>query len=60
MRYVPFFVLVEVASKLINALQYYVGQPIVYNSVLGSAAFVLASLEYERLEVNANGEVADE
>ncbi|KAH9917010.1 putative cell wall glycosyl hydrolase YteR [Fomitopsis serialis] len=28
---------------------YYVGQPILYNSVLGSAAFVLASLEYERL-----------
>ena len=27
--------------------QYYVGQPIRYNSVLGSAAFVLASLEYE-------------
>ncbi|KAJ7141881.1 Six-hairpin glycosidase-like protein [Mycena crocata] len=28
--------------------EYYVGQPINYNSVLGSAAFVLASLEYER------------
>ncbi|KAJ7468610.1 Six-hairpin glycosidase-like protein [Mycena latifolia] len=27
--------------------EYYVGQPINYNSVLGSAAFVLASLEYE-------------
>lgn len=27
--------------------EYYVGQPILYNSVLGSAAFVLASLEYE-------------
>ncbi|KAF8183816.1 glycosyl hydrolase [Mycena galopus ATCC 62051] len=27
--------------------EYYVGQPISYNSVLGSAAFVLASLEYE-------------
>ncbi len=30
--------------------QYYVSQPILYNSVLGSAAFVLASLEYERLD----------
>ncbi|KAF1937980.1 Six-hairpin glycosidase [Clathrospora elynae] len=30
--------------------EYYVGRPIVYNSVLGSAAFVLASLEYERVE----------
>ncbi|KAF2034034.1 Six-hairpin glycosidase [Setomelanomma holmii] len=29
--------------------EYYVGQPILYNSVLGSVAFVLASLEYERL-----------
>ncbi|EDU43704.1 unsaturated glucuronyl hydrolase [Pyrenophora tritici-repentis] len=29
--------------------EYYVGRPLVYNSVLGSAAFVLASLEYERL-----------
>lgn len=29
--------------------EYYVGQPILYNSVLGSAAFVLASLEYENL-----------
>ncbi|KAJ7778495.1 Six-hairpin glycosidase-like protein [Mycena metata] len=29
--------------------EYYVGQPINYNSVLGSAAFVLASLEYEDL-----------
>ncbi|KAJ7160778.1 Six-hairpin glycosidase-like protein [Mycena filopes] len=29
--------------------EYYVGQPINYNSVLGSGAFVLASLEYERL-----------
>jgi rhamnogalacturonyl hydrolase YesR len=29
-------------------MQYYVGQPILYNNVLGSAAFVLASLEYER------------
>ncbi|KAI1378931.1 glycoside hydrolase family 105 protein [Hypoxylon crocopeplum] len=28
---------------------YYVGQPISYNSVLGSAAYVLASLEVERL-----------
>ncbi|TFY67349.1 hypothetical protein EVJ58_g1672 [Rhodofomes roseus] len=28
--------------------EYYVGQSILYNSVLGSAAFVLASLEYER------------
>ncbi|KAI0172439.1 glycoside hydrolase family 105 protein [Hypoxylon sp. FL1284] len=30
--------------------EYYVGQPINYNSVLGSAAYVLASLEVERLE----------
>ncbi|KAH6651879.1 Six-hairpin glycosidase-like protein [Truncatella angustata] len=29
---------------------YYVGQPILYNSVLGSAAYVLASLEMERLQ----------
>ncbi|CAO2652668.1 Nn.00g009510.m01.CDS01 [Neocucurbitaria sp. VM-36] len=29
--------------------EYYIGQPIVYNSVLGSAAFVLASLEFEDL-----------
>ncbi|KAE8849073.1 hypothetical protein CFE70_004495 [Pyrenophora teres f. teres 0-1] len=29
--------------------EYYAGRPLVYNSVLGSAAFVLASLEYERL-----------
>ncbi|KAI0408939.1 Six-hairpin glycosidase-like protein [Xylaria palmicola] len=28
---------------------YYIGQPILYNSVLGSAAYVLASLEVERL-----------
>ncbi|KAJ7244075.1 Six-hairpin glycosidase-like protein [Mycena rebaudengoi] len=27
--------------------EYYVGRPIVYNSVLGSAAFILASIEYE-------------
>ncbi|PSN73086.1 putative cell wall glycosyl hydrolase YteR [Corynespora cassiicola Philippines] len=30
--------------------EYYVGRPLLYDSVLGSAAFVLASLEYERLE----------
>ncbi|KAH7389991.1 Six-hairpin glycosidase-like protein [Pyrenochaeta sp. MPI-SDFR-AT-0127] len=29
--------------------EYYVGQPLLYNSVLGSVAFVLASLEYEKL-----------
>ncbi|KAI1430137.1 Six-hairpin glycosidase-like protein [Xylaria sp. FL1777] len=29
--------------------EYYVGQPLLYNSVLGSAAYVLASLEVERL-----------
>ncbi|KAB2571734.1 Unsaturated rhamnogalacturonyl hydrolase YteR [Lasiodiplodia theobromae] len=29
--------------------EYYVGRPILYNSVLGSAAFVLASVEYEAL-----------
>ncbi|KAI1475758.1 glycoside hydrolase family 105 protein [Daldinia eschscholtzii] len=29
--------------------EYYVGQPINYNSVLGSAAYILASLEIERL-----------
>ncbi|KAI1188777.1 Six-hairpin glycosidase-like protein [Nemania serpens] len=28
--------------------EYYVGQPLLYNSVLGSAAYVLASLEAER------------
>ncbi|KAG9192472.1 hypothetical protein G6011_11206 [Alternaria panax] len=31
--------------------EYYVGRPIVYNSVLGSAAFVRASLEVERLGI---------
>jgi hypothetical protein len=31
------------------SVQYYVGQPILKDSVLGSAAFVLASLEYEKL-----------
>ncbi|KAG8165933.1 hypothetical protein KVR01_004485 [Diaporthe batatas] len=30
--------------------EYYVSQPIKYNSVLGSAAYILASLEIERLE----------
>ncbi|KAI0750130.1 Six-hairpin glycosidase-like protein [Daedaleopsis nitida] len=29
--------------------EYYIGQSILYNSVLGSAAFILASLEYEHL-----------
>ncbi|KAI0012051.1 Six-hairpin glycosidase-like protein [Xylariaceae sp. FL0662B] len=29
--------------------EYYIGQPILYNSVLGSAAYVFASLEVERL-----------
>ncbi|KAI0458642.1 Six-hairpin glycosidase-like protein [Xylaria acuta] len=29
--------------------EYYVGQPILYNSVLGSASYVLASIEAERL-----------
>ncbi|KAI0913206.1 Six-hairpin glycosidase-like protein [Ustulina deusta] len=29
--------------------EYYIGQPLLYNSVLGSAAYVLASLEVERL-----------
>jgi hypothetical protein len=29
--------------------QYYVTRPLVYNSVLGSSAFVLASLEAEML-----------
>ncbi|KAH9885937.1 Six-hairpin glycosidase-like protein [Xylariomycetidae sp. FL2044] len=29
--------------------EYYIGQPILYNSVLGSAAYILASLEVERL-----------
>ncbi|KAI1457347.1 glycoside hydrolase family 105 protein [Annulohypoxylon moriforme] len=32
--------------------EYYVGQPINYNSVLGSAAYVLASLEVEQLEIS--------
>lgn len=32
---------------LMESLQYYVSQPILYNSVLGSGSFVLASLEYE-------------
>ncbi|KAL5113569.1 hypothetical protein ACEQ8H_008549 [Pleosporales sp. CAS-2024a] len=35
--------------------EYYVGQPILYNSVLGSAAFVRASLEYERLRGAGGG-----
>ncbi|PVI00593.1 glycoside hydrolase family 105 protein [Periconia macrospinosa] len=30
--------------------EYYVGRPILYNSVLGTAAFMLASLEYESLQ----------
>ncbi|KAI1180659.1 Six-hairpin glycosidase-like protein [Nemania sp. FL0916] len=30
--------------------EYYVGQPLLYNSVLGSAAYVLASIEAERLD----------
>ncbi|KAF4556434.1 Hypothetical protein D9617_1g083120 [Elsinoe fawcettii] len=30
--------------------EYYVHQPIVYNSVLGTNAFILASLEYEQLQ----------
>ncbi|KAF2222303.1 Six-hairpin glycosidase-like protein [Elsinoe ampelina] len=30
--------------------EYYVNQPIAYNSVLGTNAFILASLEYERLQ----------
>ncbi|KAI0489667.1 Six-hairpin glycosidase-like protein [Xylaria cf. heliscus] len=29
--------------------QYYVGQPLLYNSVLGSGAYILASLEVEKL-----------
>lgn len=33
--------------------EYYVGQPLLYNSVLGSAAFVAASLEVEQLEGRA-------
>lgn len=32
-------------------VQYYTGRPIEYNNVLGSNAFILASLEYERLNV---------
>ncbi|KAK7030473.1 hypothetical protein VNI00_014060 [Paramarasmius palmivorus] len=28
--------------------EYYIGQPLLYNSALGTGAFVLASLEYER------------
>ncbi|KAI0886037.1 glycoside hydrolase family 105 protein [Annulohypoxylon maeteangense] len=32
--------------------EYYVGQPINYNSVLGSGAYVLASLEVEQLEIS--------
>ncbi|KAF2176657.1 glycoside hydrolase family 105 protein [Zopfia rhizophila CBS 207.26] len=31
------------------SFEYYISQPILYNSVLGSGAFVLASLEYELL-----------
>ncbi|KAI8624000.1 glycoside hydrolase family 105 protein [Xylariaceae sp. FL1651] len=31
--------------------EYYVGQPILYNSVLGSAAYVLASIEAESLQL---------
>ncbi|KAI0484937.1 glycoside hydrolase family 105 protein [Xylariaceae sp. FL0804] len=41
---------VAVCSLNSNATYaYYVGQPILYNSVLGSGAYVLASLEVERL-----------
>lgn len=35
--------------------EYYIGQPIKYNSVLGSAAYILASLEFERLETRYTG-----
>lgn len=39
---------VAVCSLNSNATyEYYVGQPILYNSILGEGAFVLASLEYE-------------
>lgn len=31
-------------------MQYYIEQPIAYNSVLGAAAFVLSSLEVESLD----------
>lgn len=37
--------------------KYYVGQPILYNSVLGSAAYILASLEAER--IGGKGEMSD-
>lgn len=37
---------------ILSASQYYVTQPIVPNSVLGSAAFILASLEVEILNDN--------
>ncbi|KAL1639729.1 hypothetical protein SLS58_007627 [Diplodia intermedia] len=33
--------------------EYYVGRPMIYNSVLGTAAFVLASLEYEALNAGS-------
>ncbi|OJD34956.1 glycoside hydrolase family 105 protein [Diplodia corticola] len=33
--------------------EYYIGRPIKYNSVLGSAAFVLASVEYEALSAGS-------
>ncbi|ROV88062.1 hypothetical protein VMCG_10395 [Cytospora schulzeri] len=47
---------VSVCSLNSNAsYKYYVGQPIKYNSVLGSAAYILASLEFERLESKHTG-----
>lgn len=38
-----------ITGRGLTWLQYYVSQPINYNSVLGSAAYILASLEIERL-----------
>ena len=38
----------EALSLTSGPNQYYIGQPILYNSVLGSGSFILASLEYER------------
>lgn len=37
-------------TSFANTMQYYVSQPINFNSLIGSSAFVLASLEYEQLQ----------
>lgn len=35
---------------MLTSLQYYTTQPILFNSLIGSSAFVLASIEFELLQ----------